>query len=152
MAWLLAQRTSDCLHASPRSPPRSLVFDHPALKVVAASKEHMLAMKTRAARATDKGDVERLLAACGYDTVEQVDALVADVFGEGLGERQRLWLESVVGGLQRTSEDMELPSHPIPPVDLMADSSLGLGPSCGKWMPVAKRHCVEPRRHSGECR
>ena len=33
----------------------AVIFDHPALKVIAATSEHMLAMKTKAARPADRG-------------------------------------------------------------------------------------------------
>ena len=43
----------------PRPPQRrgAVVFDHPALIVMAATSEHMLAMKAKAARPTDRGDI-----------------------------------------------------------------------------------------------
>ena len=73
------------------------VFDHPALKVVAASPEHMLAMKVRAARSSDVADARRLLDETGISRVEDVEALVQSVFPEEhLGERQRRWLEDVL--------------------------------------------------------
>lgn len=92
-SWLNEQATG--YMPVPQQRRGTVVFDHPALKVVAASKEHLLAMKARAARIADKTDVQRLLSDCEYETVEQVDALVSDVFGEGLEDRQRLWLQSV---------------------------------------------------------
>ena len=47
----------------PQPPKRrgAVIFDHPALKVIAATTEHMLAMKAKAARPTDRSDVELLL-------------------------------------------------------------------------------------------
>ena len=93
-SWLNEQATS---YFPPEASRRgSVVFDHPALKVVAASAEHMLAMKARAARATDKTDVEQLIAACGFESADEVDALATDVFGEGLGERQRMWIAGIL--------------------------------------------------------
>ena len=43
----------------PRPPQRrgAVIFDHPALIVIAATSEHMLAMKAKAARPTDRGDI-----------------------------------------------------------------------------------------------
>ena len=77
-----------------------LVFDHPALKVVAASAKHMLAMKVRAARSSDLGDTKRLLEETGLSEPEEVLTVVESVFpGEHLGSRQRRWLEDVLGNV-----------------------------------------------------
>lgn len=93
-SWLNEQATA--YMPPPDNRRGSVVYDHPALKVVAASKEHMLAMKARAARLSDAIDVRRLLADCGIVSVERVDLLVLNVFGETLGDRQRRWLESIL--------------------------------------------------------
>ena len=93
--WLNEQATSYL----PPAPDRhsEIVFDHPALVVAAASPRHMLAMKARAARASDVDDVVNLLARCGFPTAADVEELVAELFpGEPLGERQRLWVEDVI--------------------------------------------------------
>ena len=95
-SWLNEQATT--YMPVPERRRGSVVFDHPALKVIAATREHMLAMKVRAARNTDKTDVEQLLLGCGFNTVGQVEALVVEVFGDGLGDRQRRWLENVLAG------------------------------------------------------
>lgn len=80
----------------------NVVFDHPSLKVVAASPEHMLAMKVRAARSSDGTDVRQLLARTGLSDARQVEALVESVFpDERLGERQRRWLEDLLRGLEQ---------------------------------------------------
>lgn len=77
--------------ATPYMPPPperrgAVVFDHPALKVIAAGNDHLLAMKARAARPVDESDVEQLLRDCGYNTVRQVETLARGVFpDEGLG-------------------------------------------------------------------
>ena len=93
--WLNEQATP----YMPTVPDRhgNTVFDHPALKVVAASPEHMLAMKVRAARSSDATDARRLLARTGLSGAKQVEALLESVFpGEHLGERQRRWLEDLL--------------------------------------------------------
>ena len=98
--WLNEQATPYL----PTTPDRhgSVVFDHPALKVVAASPEHMPAMKVRAARSTDVTDVRQLLARTGLSDAGQVEALVESVFpDERLGGRQRRWLEDLLGGYER---------------------------------------------------
>ena len=93
--WLNEQATP---HMPPPDKRRgAVVFDHPALKVIAATSEHLLAMKARAARTVDESDVELLLTECGFSTVQQVEPLVLDVFcGNGLSERQKLWLRGVL--------------------------------------------------------
>ena len=103
-AWINEQATA---YMPP--PPRrrgAVVFDHPALKVIAATNDHLLAMKARAARSVDESDVEQLLRECGYSTVEQVETLVRGVFpDEGLGERQKLWLQGVIDSLSGANAD-----------------------------------------------
>ena len=96
--WINEQATT---YMPPPSKRRgAVVFDHPALKVIAATNDHLLAMKARAARSVDESDVEQLLRECGYNTVEQVETLVRGVFpDEGLGERQKLWLQGVIDRL-----------------------------------------------------
>lgn len=93
--WLNEQATP----YMPTVPDRhaQVVFDHPSLKVVAASPLHMLAMKVRAARSSDVGDTRHLLGRTGLSSVEEVEGLVESVFpGEHLGERQRRWLEDLL--------------------------------------------------------
>ena len=95
--WLNEQATP----YMPQVPDRygQLVFDHPALKVVAASAAHMLAMKVRAARSSDVADTRRLLRQTGLSDIIQVEELVESVFpGERLGDRARRWLEDVLQG------------------------------------------------------
>jgi predicted nucleotidyltransferase len=60
----------------------SRVFDHPGLRVSAASPEHLLAMKTLAARRRDADDIRVLVRHLGLTTVAQVLAVCADVFPE----------------------------------------------------------------------
>jgi predicted nucleotidyltransferase len=57
-----------------------VVFDHPALRVLAASPERMLAMKARAARATDRGDIIRLAEMLAITTFAEVEAVVTSQF------------------------------------------------------------------------
>ena len=58
-----------------------VVFDHPGLRVTAASPERMLAMKVRAARVTDIPDLRLLVDILGYTTPEQVEETALSVFG-----------------------------------------------------------------------
>ena len=81
----------------------SIIFDHPALTVVAATAEHMLAMKATAARPVDRQDVEALLQQCNYTSLAQVEAVVEATFpDEPLGERQRQWITAIIDDLQPT--------------------------------------------------
>ena len=104
-----------------------VVFDHPALKVVAATRDHMLAMKVRAARPTDIQDVTTLLSGSGLDTPAQVEAVYQSVFpDEPLPQRQRRWVKSLFAALLHRSE----PRRSAPPAPLAAPVVCGqkLGP------------------------
>ena len=73
-----------------------IAYEQPGLSVVAASVEHMIAMKARSARRTDESDFRRLLTHGGIGTAEDVATIVARVFpGEALGPRQRRWVETI---------------------------------------------------------
>jgi predicted nucleotidyltransferase len=74
----------------------SRVFDHPGLRVSAASPEHLLAMKVLAGRRRDADDVKVLVAHLGLTSVAQVLALSAEIFPEeGVPPRARLILEDI---------------------------------------------------------
>ena len=78
-SWLNEQATAympkgDDVHSR-------VVFDHPGLRVTAASPERMLAMKVRAARVTDIPDLLLLVDILGYTTPEQVKETALTVFG-----------------------------------------------------------------------
>ncbi len=60
------------------SAPR--VFDHPGLRVSAASPEHLLAMKVDAARWRDADDIRLLVRHLGVRSGDEVIALCAGVF------------------------------------------------------------------------
>ena len=78
------------------------VFEHPYLTIIAASPEHMLAMKARAARRVDVSDTMRLVQLTGIADVDDIAALVREVFpDEALGRRQMTWLSEVINELQR---------------------------------------------------
>lgn len=74
----------------------SRVFDHPGLRVSAASPEHLLAMKVLAGRRRDADDVKVLVAHLELTSVAQVLTLCADVFpDEEVPPRARLILEGI---------------------------------------------------------
>jgi len=56
------------------------VFDHPGLRVSAASPEHLLAMKVLAARRRDAEDIRFLVKHLNLATVEEALRLCAEIF------------------------------------------------------------------------
>jgi hypothetical protein len=78
------------------SAPR--VFDHPGLRVSAASPEHLLAMKVLAARRRDAEDIRFLVKRLRLASAEDVLALCAEIFpDEDVPARAKLVLEDVFG-------------------------------------------------------
>jgi predicted nucleotidyltransferase len=94
--WLKEQASS---YAAPTGDPSaSRVFDHPGLRVFAASPEHLLAMKALAARPRDAQDIRQLTEVLNLHTVAEVLALVQDIFPEEEPPaRLRLLLEDIFG-------------------------------------------------------
>lgn len=94
-SWWLNEQASS--YAAPRGDPSaSRVFDHPGLRVFAASPEHLLAMKALAARPRDAQDIRQLTEVLNLHTVAEVLALVQDVFPEEEPPaRLRLLLEDI---------------------------------------------------------
>lgn len=78
--WLNEQASSYVAPGGDPSPSR--VFDHPGLRVFAASPEHLLAMKALAARSRDAEDIKQLTEVLHLRTVPDVLALVRRVFPE----------------------------------------------------------------------
>src|SRR6266567_7762293 len=60
----------------------SRVFDHPGLRVFAASPEHLLAMKALAARPRDAEDIRQLAQVLDLHSVDDVLASVREIFPE----------------------------------------------------------------------
>jgi len=74
------------------------VFDHPGLRVSAASPEHLLAMKVLAARRRDAEDISFLVKHLGLSSAAEVLAVCAEVFpDEPVPDRARLVLEDLFG-------------------------------------------------------
>jgi hypothetical protein len=72
------------------------VFDHPGLRVAAASPRHLLAMKVLAARRRDAEDIQVLVGHLGLTSVEQVLDVCRQVFpDEEVPARARLVLEDI---------------------------------------------------------
>ncbi len=75
----------------------AIAYEQPGLSVVAASVEHMIAMKARSARRTDESDFRRLLRHGNISSADDVAGIVARVFpGEALGPRQVRWVDQMV--------------------------------------------------------
>lgn len=94
--WLNEQASAYVAPGGDAAAPR--VFDHPGLRVSAASPEHLLAMKVLAARRRDADDIRFLIERLNLTTVEEVLALCAEVFpDEEVPARARLVLEDAFG-------------------------------------------------------
>jgi predicted nucleotidyltransferase len=78
--WLNEQASSYVAPGGDPSPSR--IFDHPGLRVFAASPEHLLAMKALAARPRDARDIKQLIEVLDLHTIPDVLALVRRVFPE----------------------------------------------------------------------
>ena len=93
--WWLNEQASSYV-APGGDPAASKVFDHPGLRVFAASPEHLLAMKAFAARPRDAEDIRQLVQVLGLHTVDDVLASVHEIFPEEQPpERLRLLLEDI---------------------------------------------------------
>jgi hypothetical protein len=92
--WLNEQASAYVARGGDANAPR--VFDHPGLRVSAASPEHLLAMKILAARRRDAEDIRFLVKHLQLDRAEDVLALCAEIFPEEpVPDRARLVLEDV---------------------------------------------------------
>lgn len=79
-------------------PQRSMSFDHPNLIVYAASTEHMLALKARAARAQDLDDLTLLARELGLTAPEEITAVVDRFFpNDPLSPRAQAVLTDLFG-------------------------------------------------------
>ncbi|KKJ98564.1 hypothetical protein LQ51_24365 [Micromonospora sp. HK10] len=92
--WLNEQASAYVAPGGDATAPR--VFDHPGLRVAAASPEHLLAMKVLAARRRDAEDIRFLVDHLRLTSAEQVLALCAEIFPEEeVPGRARLVLDDV---------------------------------------------------------
>jgi hypothetical protein len=75
-----------------------LVFDHPGLRVHAASPQHLLAMKVLAGRRRDATDIRLLADRLGLHTPLEVRGVCTDVFpDEPIPKRSELLLDELFG-------------------------------------------------------
>ena len=95
-AWWLNEQAS-VYAAADRDPSAPRVFDHAGLRVLAASAEHMLAMKVLAGRQRDAHDIQVLAAQLSITTVAAVLTVCERVFpDETVPDRARLLLEDLL--------------------------------------------------------
>lgn len=95
--WWLNEQTSVYV-ARGGDPTAPRVFDHPGLRVSAASPEHLLAMKVLAARRRDADDIRFLVNHLHLSTVDLVLTVCAEVFpDEEVPARARMVLEDILG-------------------------------------------------------
>lgn len=96
--WWLNEQAS--AYVAPGGDPAAPhVFDHPGLRVSAASPEHLLAMKVLAARRRDLEDISYLVKSLGLSSVSEVLAVCDLVFPEEpVPDRARLILEDLFDG------------------------------------------------------
>ncbi|MEU6710064.1 DUF6036 family nucleotidyltransferase [Nonomuraea sp. NPDC046802] len=94
-SWWLNEQASAYVAPGGDSSARR-VFDHPGLRVSAASPEHLLAMKVLAARRRDTGDIRALVERLGLTSVDEVLRLCTEIFpDEPVPDRARLMLEDL---------------------------------------------------------
>jgi predicted nucleotidyltransferase len=93
--WWLNEQASTYV-APGGDPAASRVFDHPGLRVFAASPEHLLAMKAFAARPRDAEDIRQLALVLDLRTAADVLTSVHEIFpDEEPPARLRLLLEDI---------------------------------------------------------
>jgi hypothetical protein len=97
--WLNEQASAYVAPGGDATAPH--VFDHPGLRVSAASPEHLLAMKVPAARRRDREDISYLVKHLGLSSTGEALALCTAVFpdepGDPVPDRARMILEDLFG-------------------------------------------------------
>ncbi|XVU28229.1 DUF6036 family nucleotidyltransferase [Actinoplanes sp. CA-054009] len=92
--WLNEQASTYVARGEDTNAPR--IFDHPGLRVSAASPEHLLAMKVLAARRRDAEDIRFLVDHLELRNTDDVIALCAQIFPEEpVPDRARMILEDL---------------------------------------------------------
>jgi Nucleotidyltransferase of unknown function (DUF6036) len=93
--WLNEQASAYVAPGGDPDAPR--IFDHPGLRLTAASPRHLLAMKVLASRPPDADDIALLVKSLGLQTVDEILSLCADVFpDEPPPVRARKLLEDIL--------------------------------------------------------
>jgi hypothetical protein len=79
-------------------PGKRRVFDHPGLRVMAASPEHVFAMKALAARTRDVDDLRLLAGMLGVESAEAALRICADFYpDEPVSQRSAAVLQELFG-------------------------------------------------------
>jgi predicted nucleotidyltransferase len=93
--WWLNEQASSYISAQ-HDAGRREVFDHPGLRVMAASPEHVFAMKAFAARTRDEDDLRTLSEIIGLTTMDEALRLCERFFpGEALPPRSHAMVEDL---------------------------------------------------------
>lgn len=93
--WWLNEQASTYVSTQPDDGKRE-VFDHPGIRVMAASAEHVFAMKAFAARSRDEDDLRTLARIMGINSVDAAVELCVRFFpAEPLPSRSRAMLEDI---------------------------------------------------------
>jgi predicted nucleotidyltransferase len=96
-SWWLNEQASAYV-STQKDDGRREVFDHPGIRVMAASAEHVFAMKAFAARSRDEDDLRTLANLIGITTVEAARGLCERFFpDEPLPPRSQAMLEDLFG-------------------------------------------------------
>jgi predicted nucleotidyltransferase len=95
--WWLNEQASAYVSGQ-RDDGKREVFDHPGIRVMAASPEHVFAMKAFAARSRDEDDLNALAKIIGITTVDEASRLCERFFpSEPLPPRSAAMLEDLFG-------------------------------------------------------
>ncbi len=95
--WWLNEQASVYISGKD-DPGKRRVFDHPGLRVMAASPEHIFAMKAMAARTRDVDDLRRLAELADVTSADDALTLCERFFpGEELSPRARAVLVDLFG-------------------------------------------------------
>jgi predicted nucleotidyltransferase len=95
-SWWLNEQASAYVAAG-GDPAAARVFDHPGLRVTAASPEHLLAMKVLASRRRDADDIRTLAGRLGLTKAADVLAVCAEVFpAEPVPDRAKRLVEELL--------------------------------------------------------
>jgi hypothetical protein len=93
--WWLNEQASAYV-SNKNDPGKREVFDHPGIRVMAASPEHVFAMKAFAARGRDEDDLRALAGIIGVSTVQAALDVCSSFFpDDDLPPRSRAMLEDI---------------------------------------------------------
>jgi hypothetical protein len=96
LSWLNNQASTYVSHVPDRR--RHLILEAPGIRCMAASPEHLLAMKVMAARQSQDGhDIRFLMERLGLTSYDDVRRTVGEVFPtRPIGDRARLLIEDIL--------------------------------------------------------